>query len=124
MSTGSVSYVIVTVIAAAMVAFSAGAVFFHARWVVEPLTEYGIRRFWWPWLGTAKAAGAAGLLVGLFVPVIGLLAAVALVLYFIGAVITVLRARSYSHVPFPLMYLVPVLASLVLAFSVGAPLHA
>ena len=114
MSTG---YVVVTVIAAAMVAFSAGAVFFHAKWVVEPLAEYGIRRFWWPWLGTAKAAGAAGLLVGLFVPAIGVLAAILLVLYFIGAVITVLRARSYSHVPFPLMYLAPVFASLVLAIN-------
>ncbi|WP_246083539.1 DoxX family protein [Nonomuraea diastatica] len=39
-------------------------------------------RSWWPWLGAAKAAGAAGLLVGLFVPVIGVMAAICLVAYF------------------------------------------
>ncbi|GAA3097129.1 hypothetical protein GCM10020254_48070 [Streptomyces goshikiensis] len=62
---------------------------------------------WWTRLGAAKAAGAAGLLLGLFVPVIGAVAAVALVLYFTGAVITVIRARSYAHIPFPLLYAAP-----------------
>jgi hypothetical protein len=45
----------------------------------------------------AKATGAAGLLVGLFVPVIGVMAAIGLVLYFIGAVVTVVRPRVYSR---------------------------
>jgi hypothetical protein len=49
-------------------------------------------------------------------PVIGFVAGIGLVLYFAGAVITVVRARSYSHVPFPLLYLAPVAASPVLAF--------
>ena len=115
----STAYVVVTVVAAAMVAFSAGAVFARANWVVRPLADYGVPRSWWPWLGAAKAAGAVGLLVGLFVPVIGVIAAIAVVLYFLGAVITVIRARWYSHIPFPLLYLAPVLASLVLAFAAG-----
>ncbi|MCT2582618.1 DoxX family protein [Actinophytocola gossypii] len=110
----STAYTIVTIVGAAMVGFSAVSVFLHAKWVVEPLAEYGVPRSWWPWLGTAKAAGAIGLVVGLFVPVIGVAAAVGLVLYFTGAVVTVLRARSYAHVPFPLMYAAPVVASLVL----------
>jgi hypothetical protein len=94
MSTG---YVVVTVLWAAWVGFSAGSVFFRAKWVVHPLADYGVPRSWWPWLGAAKAAGAAGLLVGLFVPVIGLMAAIGLVLYFIGAVATVVRPRVYSR---------------------------
>jgi hypothetical protein len=110
----STTYVVVTVLAAAMVGFSAGSVFAHATWVVEPLAEYGVPRSWWPWLGAAKAAGALGLLVGLFVPVIGLIAGIGLVLYFTGAVITVLRARWYSHVPFPLLYVAPVIGSLAI----------
>ncbi|SRR6266540_3295282 len=110
----SIAYIVVTLLAAALVAFSAGAVFFHAKWVVEPLTGYGVPRSWWPWLGTAKAAGAAGLLVGLFVPVIGVLAGICLVLYFIGAVITVVRARWYSHIPAPLTYLAVVVGALAL----------
>ena len=111
----STSYVVVTILAAAWVGFSAGSIFFRAKWVVEPLTEYGVPRSWWSWLGTAKAAGAAGLLVGLYEPVIGVVAGIGLVLYFAGAVLTVIRARSYSHIPFPLLYLAPVVASMALA---------
>lgn len=107
-------HIIVTVLAAAWVAFSAYAILTRAAWVVEPLASYGVPSSWWPWLGAAKAAGAAGLLVGLFVPVIGILAGIGLVLYFVGAVVTVLRARSYATVAYPLLYLVPVVAALAL----------
>jgi hypothetical protein len=110
----STAHLIVTLAAAAFVGFSAGSVFAHAKWVVEPITEYGVPRSWWPWLGTAKAAGAAGLVAGLFVPPIGVAAAIGLVLYFTGAVVTVARARSYAHLVFPVLYLAPVVASLAL----------
>ncbi|HEY0451296.1 DoxX family protein [Actinophytocola sp.] len=113
----STTYTVVTIVGAAMAAFSAGSVFFHATWVVEPLSDYGVPRSWWPWLGTAKAAGAAGLVVGLFLPVIGVLAGIGLVLYFAGAVLTVVRARWYSHIPFPLLYMAPVVGSLALGFA-------
>lgn len=108
----SITYVIVTVLAALMVGFSAGSVLFRAKWVVEPLADYGVPPSWWPWLGTAKAAGAAGLLVGLAVPLVGVMAGIGLVLYFAGAVITVVRAKAYTHIPFPLMYVAPVVGSL------------
>ncbi|PXY34818.1 hypothetical protein DI005_00630 [Prauserella sp. PE36] len=111
------AHIVVTVVAAALAAFSAGSVFFHAKWVVEPLTEYRVPRSWWPWLGTAKAAGALGLVIGLFVPAIGVAAGIGLVLYFTGAVITVARARWFSHIPFPLVYVAPVIGSLVLGFA-------
>ena len=113
----SLSYTIVTVVGALMVAFSAVSVFAHAKWVMEPLAEYGVPMSWAPWLGTAKAAGAVGLVAGLFVPFLGVLAGSCLVLYFAGAVVTVVRARWYSHVVFPLMYVAPVIASLALGFS-------
>ncbi len=113
----SITYTVVTVLAALWVGFSAASVFFRATWVMEPLSEYGVPRSWWPWLGTAKAAGAAGLLVGLFVPAIGVVAAIGLVLYFTGAVITVVRARAFSHIPFPLLYLGPVVVSLALGYA-------
>lgn len=111
----STTYVIVAVLGAAMAGFSAVSVFTRAKWVVEPLAAYGVPRSWWPWLGAAKAAGAVGLLVGLAVPAVGTAAGIGLVLYFTGAVATVLRARSYSHVPFPLMYMAPVVGALALA---------
>jgi hypothetical protein len=113
----STAHIVVTLLGAALAAFSAGSLFFHAKWVVQPLTHYGVPRSWWPWLATAKAAGAAGLLIGLFVPVIGVMAGIGLVLYFAGAVITVVRARWFSHIPYPLLYMAPVVASLVLRFA-------
>lgn len=113
----STAHIIVTIVAAAMVAYSAAAIFFRAGWVIKALTDYGVPHSWWLWLGAAKATGAVGLLVGLFVPVIGLLAAVGLIAYFIGAVITVVRARWYSHIPYPLFYMAPVIAALALGYA-------
>jgi hypothetical protein len=113
----STPHVIVTIVAAVFVGFSAVSVFLRATWVVRPMADYGVPSSWLPWLGTAKAAGAVGLLVGLWLPVLGVLAGIGLVLYFAGAVITVVRARWYSHLPFPLMYLAPVVAALTLGFA-------
>jgi hypothetical protein len=112
----SIAYIVVTVLAAAWVGFSATSLLLHAKWVVQPLTDYGVPRSWWPWLGTAKTAGALGLLVGLFVAPIGVAAGVCLVLYFAGAVVTVVRAHSYSHIPYPLLYMGPVIGSLALGW--------
>lgn len=114
----STTATIITVVVALWVGFSAAANALHARWVVASLTAYGVPRSWWPWLSAAKAAGAVGLVVGLFVPVVGVLAGVGLVLYFIGAVVTVLRAGFVRHLPGPLLYLVPVGAAL--ALRIGA----
>jgi hypothetical protein len=112
----STAYVVVTVFAALWVGFSAVSLLRGATWVTDSLTQYRVPRGWWPWLGAVKAAGALGLLAGLVVPAIGVAAAIGLILYFTGAVITVLRARAYTHVPYPLLYLAPVVGSL----AVGA----
>lgn len=113
----STAYIVLTLLAAAMAAFSAGVSFVSPAWVVRVMTAYGVPRSWWPWLGGLKLAGAAGLLIGLRVPVIGVMAAVGLVLYFAGALITVIRAGYVSHVPSPLVFLAPALASLLLGLA-------
>jgi hypothetical protein len=92
----STAYVAVIVLWAAWVGVCAASVFVRAKWIVRPLADYGVPRSWWPWLGAAKAAGAAGLLVGLFLPVIGAIAMIGLALYFTAAVAAVLRARVYT----------------------------
>ncbi|TYB57420.1 DoxX family protein [Nonomuraea sp. PA05] len=106
--------IVVTVLTAAWVGFSGFSLLRRAGFVAEPLIAYGVPESWWPWLGVAKAAGAVGLLVGLAVPAIGVAAGIGLVVYFLGAVITVLRARSYRTVVFPVLYLAPVAATLFL----------
>ncbi|MFF3645856.1 DoxX family protein [Streptomyces sp. NPDC002564] len=113
----STTQTVVTLVAAAMVGFSAASVFLRAQWVVQPMADYGVPMTWLPRLGAAKAAGAAGLLVGLFVPAVGLAAGIALVLYFAGAVVTVVRARWYAHIPFPLVYAAPVVGALALGLA-------
>ncbi|MFD5370406.1 DoxX family protein [Streptomyces sp. NPDC127103] len=112
----STTAVVVTAVAAFMAAFSGASVFLRAAYVVGPLAEYGVPEAWWNLLGAAKAAGAVGLVVGFFVPVVGTLAAIGLVLYFAGAVVTVLRARAYGHAPFPLVYMAPAVAALALTW--------
>lgn len=111
----STTAIVVTAVAAFMAGFSGASIFFKAKFTVEPLAEYGVPRAWWNWLGAAKAAGAVGLLVGYAVPAIGIAAAIGLVLYFLGAVITVLRAKAYAHAAFPLVYMAPAVAVLALA---------
>jgi DoxX-like protein len=113
----STARIVVTIFAGLWVGYSAASLLRRDKQIVQFLTDYGVPPSWFPWLGTAKAAGAAGLLVGLFVPVIGVMAGIGLVLYFTGAVVTVIRARWYSHIPFPLMYMAPVACALVLRFT-------
>ena len=104
----------IVIIAAAWIGFSAVSLLAHKPFVVDNLDDYGVPRSWWPWLGTAKALGAVGLLVGLAVPAVGVAASVGLVAYFAGAAVTIVRARAYGHIPFPLLYLAPALAAGVL----------
>ncbi|MEU3604061.1 DoxX family protein [Streptomyces sp. NPDC035033] len=108
----STTAAVVTALAAFMAGFSGASVLARAKFVVEPLAAYGVPRSWWNGLGVIKLAGAAGLVAGFWVPVVGVLAAVGLVLYFAGAVITVVRAKAYGHVPFPLVYMAPAVAVL------------
>ncbi|MFD9880361.1 DoxX family protein [Streptomyces alboflavus] len=113
----STAHVVVTLVAAAMTGFSAASVFLRTKWVVEPMADYGIPMAWLPWLGAAKAAGALGLVAGLFLPVVGAAAGIGLVLYFAGAVVAVVRARWYAHIPFPLVYAAPVVGALALGLA-------
>jgi hypothetical protein len=81
-----ISYVVVTLLTAAFNAYAAYLDFTHAEWIVANMSRYGVPRSWLFSLGALKAVGAAGLLIGFAVPVIGNVASVGLVVYFIGAV--------------------------------------
>ena len=111
----SVTATVVTAVAAFMAGFSGASVLARAKFVVEPLAAYGVPEPVWNVLGVLKLGGAVGLVVGFWVPVVGTLAAIGLVLYFAGAVATVVRARAYGHVAFPLVYMAHAVAALGLA---------
>jgi DoxX-like family len=111
------AYVVVTVLAAALNAYAAYVDFTGAAWVLDNMTKYGVPQSWLFLLGGLKAAGALGLLVGIGVPLIGAAAAVGLVAYFVGAIVTVVRARWYSHIAYPVAFLLPPAASLALLLA-------
>ena len=90
------AYLIVTLPAAAANIFSATLDFIRYKQVLINMAKTGVSESWLTMLGILKAAGAIGLLVGIGVPLIGTAAAVGLVLFFVGAIITHLRARDYS----------------------------
>src|SRR3989442_14260156 len=91
-----ITYVIVTVLAATANIFSATLFFVRYKQVLINMSKAGVSESWITTLGVLKAAGALGLLVGIAVPLIGTAAAIGLVVFFVGAIITHLRARDYS----------------------------
>ncbi|PPS70211.1 MULTISPECIES: DoxX family protein [Streptomyces] len=111
-------YAIITAIAILANAGIAIADFLRAKFVLANSVEVGLPENWLPWLAALKAAGAAGLLLGLMgVPVIGVAAATGLVLFFIGATAAHIRARVYYNIAFPGGYLALAAASLLLAVA-------
>jgi hypothetical protein len=109
-------YIVVTVLTAIVTAGIAVADYIPAKFVLANSARVGVPRSWLPMLGTLKLAGALGLVAGLFgLRIFGVAAAVGLVLFFIGAVVTHIRARVLSNIAFPGGYLLLSAASLFLA---------
>ena len=90
------AYLVVTVLAAAANAFSATLDFIRFKQVLINMAKAGVPESWITMLGALKGAGALGLLVGIRVPLIGTAAAIGLILFFVGAIITHLRAHDHS----------------------------
>ncbi|KAA5832835.1 DoxX family protein [Saccharopolyspora hirsuta] len=87
-----------------------------AKFVLANSAAVQVPESWLPVLGSLKAAGALGLLLGLLgVPLIGVAAAVGLVLFFIGAVIAHVRVGEYLTIVGPGLFLAFAVATLVLA---------
>ena len=110
------AFVIVTVLAAAALTFSATADFLRYQKVLASMARAHVPESWLPKLGAIKGAGAIGLLVGLGIPAIGVAAAVGVVLFFVGAIITHVRAGWYSF-GFPAVYLLLGIGSLLLGLA-------
>ncbi|OMC17379.1 MULTISPECIES: DoxX family protein [unclassified Mycobacterium] len=109
------TFIAVTVTTAVVTAAIAVADLVPAKFVLANSAEVGVPRSWLPALGAAKLAGAAGLIVGLLgLRALGIAAAVGLVLFFVGAVITHLRARILYNIAFPGAFLCLSAAALAL----------
>jgi hypothetical protein len=112
-------YIIATIVTAAANTYAAMVDFRRPQWVLDNMTKWGGSHSWLSTLGALKAADALGLLAGIGVPPVGVAAATGLVLFFVGAIVVVTRARWYSHLPWPATYLFLAVASLALRLSVS-----
>jgi hypothetical protein len=112
------AYVIVTIAANA---FSGIAAILHFKPILPGMARAGVPESWLTFpIGTLKTAGAAGLLLGLIgMPLIGTAAAIGLILFFVCAIYTHVRAGDYSP-QFGLAngYLLLAVAALVLDLAV------
>jgi len=111
-----IAYVAVNLLAAAANFFSAGADFVRFEQVAVNMARTGVPESWMTMLGILKAAGALGLLIGVVVPPIGIAAAVGLILFFVGAIITHLRGHFYSFT-LPVSFLTLAVVALVLRLA-------
>jgi hypothetical protein len=110
----SIALVVVTLAAVAANASIAAADLARTRFVLDNAASVGVPESWITPLALLKLAGAAGLLLGLVgVPLVGPAAAIGLTLFFVGAVVTHLRARNYE-LAFPGAYLLLAVSSLAL----------
>lgn len=108
------AYVVVTAMTIAVNTSFAMVDFIRCRFVLVNMAKLGLPESWLTMLGSLKAAGAVGLLLGLIgVPLMGTAAAIGLVLFFVGAIITHLRARDNSF-GFAAVCLLLAVAALVL----------
>lgn len=111
------AYVVVTLMAVAASTFVAVANFMRLKFVLVTAAKVGVPESWITMLGILNAAAALGLLLGLIgVSLIGTAAAIGLVMYFVGAIITHLRARDYSIGP-AAMFLLLAVTALVLGLA-------
>jgi hypothetical protein len=92
------AYFVVTLVAVAANGFSGVAALLHFRPILPGMVRAGVPESWLTFpIGTLKTAGAAGLLLGLLgVPWIGAAAAAGLILFFVCAMYTHVRAGDFS----------------------------
>src|SRR5947209_1665372 len=94
----STAYLVAALVAIAANAFSGTAALVHFRPILPGMVKAGVPESWLTFpIGTLKVAGAVGLLLGLVgVPLIGTAAGIGLILFFVCAVYTHIRASDYS----------------------------
>lgn len=93
-----VAFVIVSALLALVTAFSGYNKATRNAQMVEAMAKLGVAERFVPVLGALLLAGAAGTVIGIWWAPIGIAATACLVLYFLGAVITHVRAKDWAGV--------------------------
>ncbi|MFJ9941211.1 DoxX family protein [Streptomyces erythrochromogenes] len=101
-----IAYAVVGCLLALALAASAAFTLQRNDQIVASMQKVRVPDSWLPRLATLKAAGAMGLVAGLWVTPLGVAAAAGVTLYFIGAVISHVRVKDYELAPAAVLALV------------------
>ncbi len=112
-----VATVTVTVLLAALLMIAAVRKLTHQPHVVASYVKVGVPEDKLNHLAVILLAGAAGLILGLVWPPIGVAAGIGVVCYFVGAVAFHLRADDAKHLPTSLAYAGIAVVALVLRLA-------
>ena len=112
------AYLLITLVAATLNGGAAVANLVGHDYPKRQADQLGVPRWSTFPLGVLLAAGSLGLLLGLRVPTVGVLAAGGLVLYFVGALLAHLRARDFHLGPWAAYF-----TSAVAALGVALAYH-
>lgn len=108
----NIALIILTALLGLATAFSAVGKFSKNPKAVDMLRQLGITDSQIRMLGIVEVLGALGLLIGIWIPILGQLAALGFVLYFLGAMIAHVRAKD------PMKDIAPALVLLILSIIV------
>jgi hypothetical protein len=112
-----IAYVVLAVALSLLLVSSASSDITRDPKVTTQLKAVGVPDSWFLPLGLVKIAGALGLLAGIVYRPLGIAAAIGVVLYFLGAVITHLRAGDMKGAGTPTVIMLVAVAPLVLGFA-------
>ena len=119
-----IAYQTVTIVLAAMAAFSGVGKLRRDPKIVQVIHEVvGVPLKFFPLLAACEIAGALGLVLGIWWPFLGVAASLGLVFYFVGAVVSHLRVgdmKGIGPAAFLLMVSVAALALRILTHKPGA----
>lgn len=91
------AYLVVTFTAIAFDGFSGAAALVHFAPILPPMASAGVPVSWLRFpIGTLKTLGTLGLIVGLWIPAVGIAAAAGLVLFFVCAIYTHVLANDLT----------------------------
>lgn len=110
-----IAYLAVSIVLAAMVLFSGIGKLRHDPHIVKVIHEtVGVPMRYFPLLAACEIAGAVGLVLGIWWPILGIAAATGLVIYFIGALVSHVRVGDFKGIGPAAMLLTVSAAALIL----------
>jgi hypothetical protein len=113
----NMAYLVITIVAAAMVAFSGLGKLRRDPKIVHIINEVvGVPLKYFPHLASCEFAGALGLVLGIWWPFLGVVAGIGLVVYFVGAVVSHVRVGDVKGVGPAAFMLIISAAAFVLRF--------